>query len=99
MFVRKSQNQRERFESTNRSRTAKAGLSVESLEPRLLLFAANGGVWPHPELVTVSFMPDGTDVGGVPSNLFSTMNARWPTATWQREVLKGVQAYAANANI
>jgi hypothetical protein len=50
-------------------------------------------------LVTVSFMPDGTDVGGVPSNLASTLNARFPTATWQKEVLKGLQSFAANANI
>jgi hypothetical protein len=74
-------------------------LSVEGLEPRLLLYAPNGGVWPHPELVTVSFMPDGTDVGGVPSNLFGTLDSQFPTATWQKEILKGIQAYAANANI
>ena len=74
-------------------------LQVEGLEPRLLLYAANGGVWPHPELVTVSFMPDGTDIGGMPSSLFSSMNARFATATWQKEMLKGAQSYAANANI
>jgi hypothetical protein len=73
--------------------------AVESLEPRLLLFAPNGGAWPHPELVTVSFMPDGTDIGGVPSNLFSKMNARWSTGTWQREMLKGVQSFAAQTNL
>src|SRR5688500_3493916 len=48
-------------------------LTVEGLEPRLLLYSVSGGVWPHPELVTVSFMPDGTDAGGIPTNLFSTM--------------------------
>jgi len=74
-------------------------LTVEGLEPRLLLYAANGGVWPHPELVTVSFMPDGTDLGGVPNNLQSSMNLRFPTATWQKETLRGLQSYAANANL
>lgn len=90
----RTKNSRKHAEQTKAPR-----LGVESLEPRLLLYAANGGVWPHPELVSVSFMPDGTDVGGVPSNLIGTMNARWSTGTWQREILKGVQAYAANANI
>ncbi len=75
------------------------GFRVERLESRLLLFATNGGVWPHPELVSVSFMPDGTDVAGMPSALFSTMNARWATATWQREILEGIQNFAANANL
>jgi hypothetical protein len=69
------------------------------LEPRLLLYAANGGVWPHPELVTVSFMPDGTDIGGMPNVLQSSMNLLFPTATWQKEALRGLQSYAANANI
>jgi hypothetical protein len=76
-----------------------ARLSVESLEPRLLLYATSGGAWPHPELVTISFMPDGTDDGGLPTTLFSTMNARFPTATWQKEILRGLQSYAANANL
>ena len=74
-------------------------LRVESLESRLLLYATSGGVWPHPELVTVSFMPDGTDIAGMPSALFSTMNARFPTATLQKEMLRGLQSYAANANL
>ena len=79
-------------------RTLRVG-KLECLEPRLLLYAPNGGVWPHPELVTVSFMPDGTDLGGVPSSLFSTMNARWSSATWQKEMLRGLQNYAANSNL
>jgi hypothetical protein len=81
------------------ARIPSLGRSLEQLEPRLLLYGTNGGHWPHPELVTVSFMPDGTDIGGVPSNLVSSLNARFPTATWQKEILKGVQTWAANSNL
>src|SRR5262245_15135278 len=93
---------RNRSQHTARHRatvTQTPRIGLETLEPRLLLYAPNGGVWPHPEQVTVSFMPDGTDIGGVPSNLVSRMNARFPTGTWQREVLKGVEAWAANTNL
>jgi len=31
-------------------------------------------------------MPDGTSVGGVPSALFQTLNANYPTATWQQQL-------------
>lgn len=73
--------------------------TFECLEPRRLLHAPNGGAWPHPELITVSFMPDGTDIGGTPSNLFATMDVKWPTATWQDEILRGLQEWAASSNL
>jgi hypothetical protein len=82
-----------------RVRSHSKSLSIEGLEPRLLLYAANGGVWPHRELVTVSFMPDGTDIGGVPNSLISSMNARFPTVDWRKEILRGAQSYAAVSNL
>ncbi|GEM_PF-3956586 len=72
---------------------------METLEPRLLMYSAAGGVWSKPELLTVSFMPDGTDIGGVPSGLFAKMNTVTTQATWQKEILKGLQDWAANTNI
>ena len=36
--------------------------------------------------ITYSFMPDGTNVGGVPSTLFQTLNANYPTATWEQQI-------------
>ncbi len=86
-------------EKSQRSLVRPSRLNVEGLEPRLLLFATSGGAWPHPELVTVSFMPDGTDVGGLPSSLVGTMNGLFPTATWQKEMLRSLQSFAANANL
>jgi hypothetical protein len=50
-------------------------------------------------LVTVSFMPDGTDIGGMPNALQGSLNLLFPIATWQKEILRGFQSYAANANL
>ena len=50
--------------------TRQARLQVEALEARAVP-TASGNLWPHPELVTVSFVPDGTNLGGVTSNLFN----------------------------
>ncbi|MGO8897903.1 MAG: hypothetical protein ACLQU5_06080, partial [Isosphaeraceae bacterium] len=49
---------------------------LESLEDRLLLYSAYGGTWAFGSRITYSFMPDGTSVGGTPSALFQTMNAK-----------------------
>ncbi len=74
-------------------------LQIETLESRLVPYAVSGNAWTHPELVTLSFMPDGTNLGGVTSNLFSTMNAQWSQATWQREILRAAQVWAQVTNL
>ena len=73
---------RQPFAGLIRSRTAKqrvhkAHLQVEALESRMVLYSASGNVWPHPELVTISFVPDGTSLNGYSSNLFATFNAKF----------------------
>jgi len=89
-----------KINKSKKSQSQRAGIArLECLEPRLLMYAANGGAWTNPELVTVSFMPDGTNIGGTPSNLFAEMNARYPTANWQREMLRGLQNFAASSNL
>ena len=77
----------------------RASLRIESLESRLTPYAVSGNSWVHPELVTLSFMPDGTNLGGVTSNLFGTMNAQWATSVWQREVLRAAQVWAQVTNL
>src|SRR5437016_4497877 len=75
--------------NNSRSRRARARTArpvVEGLEERLLLYAALGAQWTYGSRITYSFMPDGTSVGGTPSSLFSTLNARFATATWQRQL-------------
>jgi hypothetical protein len=47
----------------------------------------------------LSFVPDGTDVAGVPSELFRTLDSQQPTADWQQEVLRAFQTWAAVADV
>ena len=61
-------------------------LDMEGLEPRVLLYAALGDQWTYDSRITYSLMPDGTSVGGMPSVLFQTLNARFPTATWEKQI-------------
>ncbi len=81
------------------SRARKPVLRVEELEARLTPYSLSGSSWLHPELVSLSFVPDGTNLGGVTSNLFSSFNAQWPTATWQKEMLRSAQVLAQQTNL
>ncbi len=72
---------------------------VESLEDRLLLYSTYGGTWTYGSRITYSFMPDGTSVGGTPSVLFQTMNAKFATATWEAAIEKAATVWEAVANI
>jgi hypothetical protein len=57
-------------------------------------------MWPHPQLITISFMPDGTDLGGLGSNLFSTFNNnRHLVGQWQNQILRAAQVWAQQTNI
>lgn len=77
-----------------------AELQVEQLEPRVVPYATTGNLWPHPELVTISFAPDGTNVDGMSSDLFSVMNAKFGSVTtWQNQILKAAQAWAQQTNL
>ena len=49
--------------------------------------------------ITYSFMPDGTSVGGTPSVLFQTLNAKFPTATWELQFQKAAAVWQAVTNI
>ena len=50
--------------------------------------------------VTISFVPDGTNLGGKASNLFSSFNARFGSAsTWQNIILQAAQSWAQQTNI
>ncbi len=83
----------------------RARLFVEQLEAREVPYGVSGGAWVHPELVTISFVPDGTTLGydnnGQPiqSTLFADFDARWSRTTWQNAILKGAQAWARQTNI
>ena len=85
-----------------RSRAANATRpTVEGLESRVVLYDATGNAWPNPQLITISFMPDGTNVGeATPSNLFATFNARFGSpSVWENQILKAAQVWAQQTNI
>jgi hypothetical protein len=56
-------------------------------------------LWPKPKLITYSFVPDGTSIGGVPSNLQQTLNASFPTASWQAQFARAAAAWQKMANV
>jgi hypothetical protein len=72
--------------------------TLEQLEDRTLP-TTWGMPWPNPQHVTVSFVPDGTQVFDSGSNLFQTLNSQAPTSAWETTILQALQTWAANANI
>jgi hypothetical protein len=83
----------------------RARLEVEALESRLVPYALTGNAWPHAELITLSFVPDGTVLavgtsGNITSNLFAVFNRKFGSAiSWQNQILKAAQTWAAQTNI
>jgi predicted Zn-dependent protease len=77
----------------------RARIEVESLESRTVPYAISSNAWPHPQLVTISFMPDGTNLGGATSNLQATFNARWSPSVWQNQFLRAAQVWAQQTNL
>ncbi len=85
---------------SRRSLAAQVRLQLESLESRVVPYVTTGNLWPNPQLVTISFMPDGTSLGSSTSNLFSTFNAKFGSAAaWQNVILKAAQVWAQQTNI
>src|SRR4051812_19117703 len=73
-------------------------LTLESLEDRMVP-ATFGIPWPNPGHLTLSFVPDGTQVGNQQSQLFKLLDAVAPTPTWQNTILQAFQTWAARTNI
>ncbi len=86
-------------------RLPQARPQLEALETRLVPYAVTGNAWPNPQLITISFVPDGTVLaqsanGNLTSNLFSTLNKKFGSAaTWENQILKAAQTWAAQTNI
>jgi matrixin len=73
-------------------------LNLEELENRAVP-ATFGIPWPNPSHLTLSFAPDGTQVGNERSQLFGLLNAVAPTQTWQNEIVRAFQTWAEQTNI
>ncbi len=63
-------------------------LRLEQLEDRLT-----------PSTLTVSFVPDGTQIGSEQSQLFSDLNPTASAATWQQDVFNMLQSAASQYNL
>jgi hypothetical protein len=78
---------------------------LEVLESRLVPYSISGNAWPHPELITISFVPDGTVLatgpnGNLTSNLVSTFNAKFGSAaTWENQILQAANEWAQETDI
>src|SRR4051794_15206793 len=89
-----------RTERRKALRTArKASPRLEGLESRTVLYATTGNLWPNPGLVTISFMPDGTNLGGPTSNLNAVFNSKpalnQPGNDWRTIIERAAQAKAS----
>jgi Matrixin len=94
---------RSRPRRSNESRRVR--LHVEMLETRLVPYVLTGNAWVHPELVTISFVPDGTIIGTGPhgpvtSNLFQAMSTWFSSpSVWQGQMLLAAQSWAEQTNL
>jgi predicted Zn-dependent protease len=71
-------------------------LKIEHLEERTVP-ALFGVPWADAGHLTLSFVPNGTQVDGAPSALFGLIPGN--TADWQNELLRAVETWAQYANI
>ncbi|MBC7818513.1 MAG: matrixin family metalloprotease, partial [Planctomycetaceae bacterium] len=94
--------QRVRKPNSKRLRLMKlrAPAAIEKLEDRVLLYTTSGNAWPNQQLITISFVPDGTNLGGATSDLISTFNTKFGSAdAWQNQILKAAQVWAQQTDI
>jgi hypothetical protein len=95
-----------RRRSAHKSRLT-ARPSIEALESRLVPYSASGNAWANPQLITLSFVPDGTVLAQsngsyLTSNLFATFDSIpgiTSASQWQNIILKAAQSWAAQTNI
>lgn len=74
--------------------------AAEGLEDRKLLYATLGGQWAFASRVTYSFVPDGTDVGGIPSAWYQRMNQLGFTeTTWKDQFRRAAASWAAVSDL
>ena len=64
-----------------------------------MLYSELGDHFVYSSRITYSLMPDGTDVGGVSSVLFSTLSAKFATATWEAQIEQAASIWEAAANL
>ncbi|MDG2384678.1 MAG: Ig-like domain-containing protein [Pirellulaceae bacterium] len=82
----------------DRRLTTHRRLQVESLETRCLL-AGSGLVWNDTSQLTLSFVPDGTEIGDEPSTLFQEFDELAAPRVWRATLLRAFQTWAVHTNV
>jgi hypothetical protein len=91
--------------SKSARRPCRAVLHLEALESRITPYVTSGGAWVNPQLITISFVPDGTILGydgqgqALTSTLFQDFSALGSTTTWQNQILKAAQVWAQQTDV
>lgn len=90
-----------RLAVSNRSRTPGRKLrpSLENLEGRILLFANSGNHFTYGVDIRFSIVPDGTDLGGVRSNLYSALDKAYGAGNWENAIMDAAAKWEYHANM
>jgi predicted Zn-dependent protease len=77
---------------------------LEQLESRIVPYALSGGAWPDPQLITLSFMPDGTLIssgsnGNSYSDMYAVLGKTMSVTTWENAIISAAQTWAQYANV
>ena len=72
---------------------------LEGLEDRMLLYAVTGDHFTYGSRITWSIMPDGTNLGGIPSNFVSTMNQKLGAGNWMNAINDAFAEWEDVANV
>lgn len=72
---------------------------LEGLEDRLLLYATTGDHFVYGSRITWSIVPDGTNLGGVTSNLVSTLDQKFGQNNWESAFSAAFAIWENQANI
>src|SRR3954470_3633722 len=98
--IRQWLNGREDGRPSRRASAKRSRPALETLESRVVLYSATGNAWLNPTTITLSFMPDGTNLGGATSNLISSVESKPAlSGRWQGEILRAAQVWAQQTNI
>ena len=62
----------------------------------MLLYSTTGGKWTYPVRITYSIVPDGTSIGGTPSNLQQKLGS---LPNWQQQIKKAAAIWETVTNI
>jgi hypothetical protein len=73
-------------------------LNIEALEDRRVP-ATWGLPWADPQHLTLSLVPDGTNIQGQPSALTKSLDAQLGAGNWETTILRAIQTWAENSNI